>query len=67
MPLMKISEYREDYFTPKSRPTQATVKSWIREGYVYGEQLGGVWYVDPERQVVTAKNDLVLKVMSNGP
>jgi len=63
---MKVSEYRRRYFDPSSIPTQNTVKNWIRRGDLYGEQLGGTWYVDPDRQVVKAKNDLVLKVMSDG-
>lgn len=66
MALMKISEYRERYFTARSAPSPNTVKKWVREGIIYGTQIGSQWYVDPDRQIVPAANELVLKVMSDG-
>lgn len=50
MALMKIYEYQQR-FTPKSRPTSATVKRWISKKTIYGKKLGRTWYVDPDRDV----------------
>lgn len=46
--LMKISEYRM-MFTPSSRPDPRTVRRWVSDGQLYGEQRGGIMYVDPDR------------------
>lgn len=46
--LMKISEYRM-MFTPGSRPDPRTVRRWVERGDLYGEERGGLMYVDPDR------------------
>jgi hypothetical protein len=46
--LMKVSEYRM-MFTPGSRPDPRTVRRWVERGELYGEQRGGLLYVDPAR------------------
>ena len=49
MPLMKVSEFQRKRFTPDSRPDRRTVRRWVENGHLYGEMLGGVLYVDPDR------------------
>lgn len=44
--LEKISAYTARKFAPGSRPTRCTVVNWIRSGAIYGEQIGGTWFVD---------------------
>lgn len=50
--LMKISEYRM-MFTPGSRPDPRTVRRWVERGELYGEERGGLMYVDPDRLPVS--------------
>jgi hypothetical protein len=61
MALMKISEYLNQ-FTPDSRPDPRTVKSWILNGHIYGEQRGRNWYVDPYRPLGPTKDNSVRAV-----
>lgn len=46
--LMSAQEYRETNFTPNSRPTLATIKSWIKKGELAGKQIGRLYYVVTE-------------------
>lgn len=41
---MLLSEYRKTAFVGRA-PTPNTLKSWIREGSLPGEKLGGLWFV----------------------
>lgn len=50
--LEKISAYTARKFAPGSRPTRCTVVNWIRSGAIYGEQIGGTWFVDESVSVV---------------
>lgn len=50
---MRVAEYRK-MFTPASRPDARTVRRWVAEGNLYGEQRGRVLYVDPDRRVAPA-------------
>lgn len=58
--LMSAKEFRETQFTPDSRPTLATIKSWIKSGELAGKQIGRLYFVvtedampAPESQPVT--------------
>ena len=42
---MTLSEFRRSYFTPKSRPRGAVVKSWISDGMLRGVNIGGRIYI----------------------
>lgn len=64
MALMKISEFQER-FTKQSRPSNDTVARWIKAGKIYGKKIGKQYYVDPDKEIVTAVNELVLRV-ANG-
>ena len=61
--LMTITQYQRSYFAEGSRPSRNTVKSRIENGDIYGEKIGGMWYVDPDRKVVKTNNELVLRVL----
>ena len=61
--LMTITQYQRSYFAEGSRPSRNTVKAWIANDDIYGEKIGGMWYVDPERKVVKTDNELVIRVL----
>jgi len=62
MALMTIDEYRNTYFTQRSRPAPRTIRRWIEEQRIYGERRGRTYYVDPEKELMIT-NELVLKVL----
>ena len=43
--MMKASEFRETFFTPRSMPTDASIRNWIKQGDLRGKKLGGTFYV----------------------
>jgi hypothetical protein len=57
MALIRISEYRQLYFegTP---PDPRTIIAQIQRGEIHGRKLGGLWYVDPDRQPQPVAVDL---------
>lgn len=65
MALMNITEYLNTFSKP-SRPDRRTIIRWVENNQIYGEKRGKSYYVDPNRKVVIAVNELVLRVMSNG-
>ncbi len=49
--LMLITEFRDKFFTPNSKPTTTTIKNWINNGHIPGKKYGRTYYVvtsDPE-------------------
>ena len=48
---MLVSEYRKKRFTPKSRPSEKTIKRWIVKGDLPGRKVGGLFYVDIDEEV----------------
>ena len=60
---MKVSQFRKKYFENGSRPAINTVKKWVDNGEIYGEVIGGMYYVDPDK--TTPVNPLVSKVLRN--
>lgn len=64
MALMKITEF-QTMFTEASMPSHDTVTRWIKTGKIYGVKIGKLYYVDPDKTVVNAVNELVLRV-ANG-
>ena len=58
---MRVSKYREEKFTPNSRPSITTIKKWISNGDIAGEIIGGNYFVDTDR--IMPVNDLVSKVL----
>lgn len=62
MALMKVSQYRRECFVEGSRPSVNTIKKWVDNGDVYGQIIGGIYYVDPDKIVST--NPLVDKVLN---
>lgn len=62
--LMKIGDWREQYFEEGSRPTMKTVRAWIDSGDVAGQRIGSSYYVDVSRWDRDRGNALVNKVLA---
>ena len=62
--LMKIAEFREKHFEEGSRPAIKTIRSWIDNGDIPGERVGGGYYVDLSRWDKRSNNELVNKVLA---
>lgn len=45
---VKVSEYRERYFSEGSAPDPRTVVARIKRGDLVGEKEGNLWYVYPD-------------------
>lgn len=43
--LMKISQFRREFFVEGSRPSINTLKKWCREGILDAKRLGDMYYV----------------------
>lgn len=64
MLFMRIEEYRMKHFSPASRPSLRTIRSWIQTGALPGKRQGKYYFVDMEElQVLTGQTltDKVLK------
>lgn len=61
MPLMKISEYRIKTFTEESRPSINTIKKWVDNGIICGQNYDGMYFVDTNK--IHPVNALVNKVL----
>lgn len=59
--LMKISEYRATKFTPSSRPSINTIKKWVDNGAICGQNIGGMYFIETNK--IAPVNDLVNKVL----
>jgi hypothetical protein len=44
--LMKLSQYREEYFVTGSAPAASTLRRMIEDGELPGERIGKVYYVN---------------------
>lgn len=44
--LMAIDEWREQRFSPESRPSRRTVKRWIKERIIPGRVIGNRYYIN---------------------
>lgn len=42
---MSSREYRIKYFSDESRPTEITIRNWIKRKEIEGRKLGGKYYV----------------------
>lgn len=60
---MKIADWINQEFLPDSAPTASTVRRWIANGHIQGEQIGNLWFVlvDSKNQ----KSTLINKVIGN--
>jgi len=63
MKLMKATQFRKRYFEKGSEPDMKTLKGWIDEGRIPGQQLGTIYYVDLDR-LTLSNNPLVNKVLA---
>jgi len=49
MPLIKLDEYLDRYFTKRSRPSIYSVRRWIRENKLPAEKRGRYYYIDTDK------------------
>lgn len=42
---MSSREYRNKYFSEESKPTEITIRNWIKNNEIEGRKLGGKYYV----------------------
>lgn len=42
---MSSREFRDKYFSAESKPTEMTIRNWIRNKQIEGRKLGGKYYV----------------------
>lgn len=63
MKLMTIDEWTAENFTPKSRPSDFTVRRWLREDKIAGIKIGKEWFVD-QHAWLSGGDDLVERVLS---
>ncbi len=63
MPLIDIDEYRDTYFSPRSRPPKNTVRLWIREGKLPAEKHGRKYYIDTDKIGPSTGNKLADRVL----
>ncbi len=61
--LIKVSEYRSRFFEDGSKPATSTVRRWIESGYIPGERIGNLYFVDIAKLDRTG-NPLVDMVLS---
>lgn len=60
--LIKPEAWAEKHFVEGSRPSEATVGRWMREGKVPARKIGGSWFVD-ELAWLAGDDDLVQQVL----
>lgn len=59
-----LREYAEEFFTPASRPTMATLRKWAESGELPGaRKIGGLWFVDLDRAEHDDTEALVEKIL----
>jgi len=61
-----IREYIEREFSPASRPSEGTVRDWIKRGTLPypAHRLGRTWYIELTPPRESGTNPLVLKVIN---
>ena len=42
---MTTREFRDKCFAPNSKPTDTSIRNWIKRGALKGKKLGGTYYV----------------------
>lgn len=65
MKLITIPVFVERYFDEACRPSEFTVRRWLREGKLPGRKISGEWYVD-EHLWLAAGDPLVERVLEAG-
>lgn len=49
MRLITVEQWRTQYFKEGSRPSDRTVRRWLRNNKVPAKKVGGSWYIDEHR------------------
>lgn len=61
--LMTITVFQNKCFDKDSRPCKKTIMKWIRDGEIYAKKIGGMYYIDPDKEEFTPVNSLVTKAI----
>lgn len=64
MLLIDARKWAQKYFAAESKPSDLTVRRWLREGKLIGRKVGGTWYVD-EHAWLADGDELVLRVLGS--
>lgn len=57
---MSSREYRIKYFSEESRPTEITIRNWIRNNEIEGRKIGGKYYVllNEDKQTTPVEDEI---------
>ena len=44
--LMRVDDFRREFFVEQSRPDARTVRHWLETDVLVGRRIGKTWYVD---------------------
>jgi len=61
--LIRVTEYRETYFSEASAPSDATVKRWINKNLLPGVKIGTNYFIDANKLNMTG-NPLIDNVLA---
>ncbi len=65
MHLITPTAWTEKYFAEGSRPPEATLRRWLRDGVLPSRKIGGSWFID-EQAWLADGDDLVRRVLEAG-
>lgn len=63
MRYINIEEYRKTNFSPESRPTIPTIRTWIKKGYIRAIKRGRSFFIECDTEIKKASNPLVDQVL----
>lgn len=65
MKLMKIRQFREEFFTEGSAPDIKTIKKAIEDGDLAGKKIGAAYFIDVDKLLAAnqSSNPLVQRVL----
>jgi hypothetical protein len=62
--LIDAHEFRERYFSDRSRPSARTVTNWCAQQKLPARKIGGEWYIDAEIFEAESDQGLVTKILT---
>lgn len=65
MKLISPAVWLDRYFDADSRPSEVTLRRWLRDGKIPARKVGGSWFVD-EHAWLAGDDDLVRRVLEAG-
>ena len=64
MSLITLKEYRQQFFSPASRPHLNTLRNWVRSGKLPTEKRGRIIYVDTGKLGTVTGNPMVDRILA---